>query len=272
MAAEAARLAEVIDGLGLASVHLLGISFGASTALAYAAAHPDRVLRVVTFGCVAAGHQIAPEELQRAVVDTIRAHWGAGSRILADVWLPGADADARDRFARLQRAAATPETAAGSLAAVYRTDIRAVLPQVGVPVLVLHRRGDRAVPYAAAREIAAGIPGARLVPLEGAIHAPWLGNSAEVLDAVLPFLAAGREAAPEPAAEPPPEPDPAPVLTSRECEILRLVADGLGDAEIAARLHLSPHTVHRHVANIRTKLDQPSRAAAVAHAGRLGLI
>ena len=61
-------------------------------------------------------------------------------------------------------------------------------------------------------------------------------------------------------------------LTVREVEILRLVADGLSDAEIAGRLFLSPHTVHRHVANIRTKLSAPSRAAAVAHATRLGLL
>ena len=61
-------------------------------------------------------------------------------------------------------------------------------------------------------------------------------------------------------------------LTVREIEILRLVADGLSDAEVAARLFLSPHTVHRHVANIRTKLRAPSRAAAVAHATRLGLL
>jgi ATP/maltotriose-dependent transcriptional regulator MalT len=61
-------------------------------------------------------------------------------------------------------------------------------------------------------------------------------------------------------------------LTVREVEILRLVADGESDAEIAARLFLSPHTVHRHVANIRTKLRAPSRAAAVAHASRTGLI
>ena len=61
-------------------------------------------------------------------------------------------------------------------------------------------------------------------------------------------------------------------LTLREVEILRLVADGESDAAIAARLFLSPHTVHRHVANIRTKLRAPSRAAAVAHASRTGLI
>ncbi len=63
-----------------------------------------------------------------------------------------------------------------------------------------------------------------------------------------------------------------PVLSDREVEVLRLVAAGLNDREIGARLTLSPHTVHRHVANIRTKLGQPSRAAAVAHASRVHLI
>ena len=61
-------------------------------------------------------------------------------------------------------------------------------------------------------------------------------------------------------------------LTARELEILRNVAEGLSDNEIAKKLYLSPHTVHRHVANIRTKLRQPSRAAAAAQAARDGLI
>ena len=61
-------------------------------------------------------------------------------------------------------------------------------------------------------------------------------------------------------------------LSARELEVLRLVAEGLSDAEIAERLVLSRHTVHRHVANIRTKLRLPSRAAAVAHAARIGLL
>ena len=61
-------------------------------------------------------------------------------------------------------------------------------------------------------------------------------------------------------------------LTARELEVLRLVAAGLGDAEIAGRLVVSQHTVHRHVANVRTKLRLPSRAAAVAYAARAGLL
>ena len=61
-------------------------------------------------------------------------------------------------------------------------------------------------------------------------------------------------------------------LTARELEVLRLVAGGMGDAEVADRLVVSPHTVHRHVANVRMKLGLPSRAAAVAYAARENLL
>jgi LuxR family maltose regulon positive regulatory protein len=61
-------------------------------------------------------------------------------------------------------------------------------------------------------------------------------------------------------------------LSPREVEVLRLVAQGLGDKEIADRLNLSGHTIHRHVSNIRTKLGLPSRAAAVAWAAQNGVL
>ena len=61
-------------------------------------------------------------------------------------------------------------------------------------------------------------------------------------------------------------------LSPREVEVLRLIAEGLGDTEIAAHLVLSRHTVHRHVANVRSKLRLPSRTAAVAYAARAGLL
>jgi DNA-binding CsgD family transcriptional regulator len=61
-------------------------------------------------------------------------------------------------------------------------------------------------------------------------------------------------------------------LTARELEVLRLVAKGMSDSEIAEELIVSPHTVHRHIANVRTKLNLPSRAAAVAYAARHGLL
>jgi LuxR family transcriptional regulator, maltose regulon positive regulatory protein len=61
-------------------------------------------------------------------------------------------------------------------------------------------------------------------------------------------------------------------LSQREVEVLRLVAQGLSDKEIATRLVLSRHTVHRHIHSILTKLDLPSRAAAAAYAARHGLL
>ena len=62
------------------------------------------------------------------------------------------------------------------------------------------------------------------------------------------------------------------LLSGREREVLALIANGLNDQEIAEQLFLSPHTVHRHVANIRHKLGRGSRTAAVAEAARLGLL
>jgi DNA-binding NarL/FixJ family response regulator len=62
------------------------------------------------------------------------------------------------------------------------------------------------------------------------------------------------------------------LLTPREQEVLRLISRGMSNDDIATALTLSPHTVHRHVANILTKLDEPTRASAVTHALTAGLI
>jgi len=99
--------------------------------------------------------------------------------------------------------------------------------------------------------------GATFVELNGDDHFPWLGDSRALLDAIERFLAG----LPHRARVEKPSPTN---LTAREREILTLVAEGLTDAQIARMLVLSPHTVHRHVANVRTKLGVPSRAAAAA--------
>ena len=65
---------------------------------------------------------------------------------------------------------------------------------------------------------------------------------------------------------------PLPDVTPREREVLGLLADGLTNQQIAERLVVSEHTVHRHVTNILRKLDLPSRTAAAAHAVRSGLL
>lgn len=113
---------------------------------------------------------------------------------------------------------------------------------------------------------------ARIGALEGERRAALLIQEHDRAPAG-PHRAAGEDSASGVSASGGPlPPEAVSPLTSRELGVLRLVAEGASDREIARRLHLSPHTVHRHVANILTKLDLPSRAAAVAHASRHGLL
>jgi pimeloyl-ACP methyl ester carboxylesterase/DNA-binding CsgD family transcriptional regulator len=255
---EAELLAGVV-GLLDSPVRLLGASSGGPIALRFAARHPELVDRLVLYGTYAEGSAIAAPGARRAMLDLVAGHWGIGSRMLADVFLPGGSAADRKRFARVQRRAATPDAAAASLRAVYEFDVRAALPQIAVPTLVLHRRDDRAIPFALGAEVAAGIAGASFVPLDGDEHFPWRGDSGAIVAEIRAFLGAPAVSAP------PTRPEPSRAdLSAREAEVLEQVAAGRTDAEIAEALVLSPHTVHRHIANIRTKLAVPSRAAAAA--------
>ena len=130
------------------------------------------------------------------------------------------------------------------------------------PSLVLHRRGDRAVPIAHGREVASLLPNARFVPLSGDAHLPWVDDQRDLHRALAGFLDDATTT----------HVNGDSPLTPRETEVLRLVASGLSNREIAGSLVLSEHTVHRHVANILRKLAQSSRAGATAHATRVGLI
>lgn len=259
-------LATVLEELGEERVTLMGGSSGGCAAVAFAARFPERVDRLLLYGAYADGSAIASEAVQAAIVGAVRSHWGLGSRLLADIFLGGADSATQLRFARFQREAASAETAAALLEVIYRNDVRAELERVRAPTVVVHRRGDRAIPYQQARALATEIPGARLIPLDGSAHFPWAGDAGSVVRALRSFLLPGGEdgrRAGEPAEV---------LLSAREREVLALVADGLSDREIAQQLVLSAHTVHRHVANIRHKLGRGSRSAAVAEAARLGLL
>jgi pimeloyl-ACP methyl ester carboxylesterase/DNA-binding CsgD family transcriptional regulator len=262
-------LGALVDQIAERPCRVFGVSYGACVAATFAAERPDRVDRLVLYGSFGDGTRLASPAVQASMVAMLRANWGLGSRAMTEVFIPDGDPDVARWFIRLQRASVGRELAAAFLEMTYRTDIRPLLTRIVTPTLVLHRRDDRAIPFASGRDVASLIPGARMEALAGRWHQPWLGDTGAVVTLALEFLGV--------------TPDPkshgssAPVtstktLTTREREILSLVADGLSDAEIANRLVLSPHTVHRHVANIRTRLGQPSRAAAAAYATRLNMI
>ena len=264
---EVATLRALLDELELERVSLVGGSCGSCTAIAFAATYPERVERLVLYGSYPDGAEITAPGVGDAIIAAVRAHWGLGARLLSDIFLGGADSAEQERFAGLQREAATAEAAAALLGLVYRLDVRALLPLVRSPALVVHRRDDRAVPFRLGREVAAAIPGATFVPLKGTAHFPWHGDVDSVVRACREALAPSGSSSPHNASEP-----ESVLLSRREREILACVAQGLSDREIADQLVLSSHTVHRHVANIRRKLGRSSRTAAVAEAARLGLL
>ena len=249
-------LRSVVDHLGLDRVDLLGISLGAPVSVAFAARFPERVGRLVLYGGYADGGQIAARQVRAATLDLIRAHWGLGSEVLAGVFLPEGTAESTAVFARLQREAASAGSAVETLAQCYRTDVTAVMGEVAAPTLVLHRRDDRAIPYRAGRELAAGIPGARLVTLPGRSHFPYVGDAAAVVREVLAFLGPAAPALPAPRG--PQE------LTARQLQVAALVADGLTNRQIAQRLGIEERSAEGHVERIRQRLGVTSRAQVAA--------
>jgi pimeloyl-ACP methyl ester carboxylesterase/DNA-binding CsgD family transcriptional regulator len=244
-------------------VDLLGISMGAPASVAFAARHPGRVGRLVIYGGYADGREIASAEVRRAMVAMIQAHWGLGSDVLADIFLPDGSTQSKANFARLQRDSASAEVAAGLLQQCYQTRVDGLLEQVAAPTLVLHRRDDRAMPYRLGREIAARIPGARLVSLAGRSHFPFVGDSAAVVRAVLEFLGEA------PATAPPGMPgETAAPLTARQLQVAALVADGLTNRQIAQRLGIEERSAEGHVERIRQRLGVTSRAQIATWWGR----
>ncbi|HEX8857953.1 MAG TPA: alpha/beta fold hydrolase [Actinomycetes bacterium] len=249
----------VADELRLDRFDLLGISMAAPVSAAFAARHSGRVGRLVLYGGYANGRRIASAGVAAAMVDLVQAHWGLGSDVLADVFLPDGSAETRAHFARLQRDSATTEVAARLLAQCYELEVEGLLDQIAAPTLVLHRRDDRAIPYRLGRDLAARIPGARLVSLAGRSHLPYAGDAAAVIGAILAFLD-------PPARRPRPAPPArsAGALTARQLQVAALVAEGLTNRQIAERLGIQERSAEGHLERIRQRLGVSSRAQVAA--------
>jgi DNA-binding CsgD family transcriptional regulator len=116
-------------------------------------------------------------------------------------------------------------------------------------------------------ELVAGLPNARLQVLDGRSASLFFEDTGTVVETIVAFIE-DRAPALAPSRRPGIGPDG---LSPRELEVLRLVAAGDSNGEIAARLGLSIHTVERHVANLYRKIDARGRADATAYAIRSGL-
>jgi pimeloyl-ACP methyl ester carboxylesterase/DNA-binding CsgD family transcriptional regulator len=254
-------LHSVIEACGNEPTTMFACSCSAVVTASLAARAPELIRKIVFFGSYVSRDDL-PEATRRSITDFVRVNWSLAAQMLAGLIAPHASGDEIAALSRYQRHSADAETAAAFLDLELHADAGPFLPYVTMPALVLHRRGDRTVPISRGRELAALLPNARFVALSGDSHLPHIDDQREVQRALAGFL---DDAAPVEANGNSP-------LTGREAEVLRLVAAGLSNREIAGSLVLSEHTVHRHVANILRKLTQSSRAAAAAHATRAGYI
>jgi DNA-binding CsgD family transcriptional regulator len=211
--------------------------------------------RLILYGGFANGHQVASAAVRTAMIELVRAHWGLGSDVLADIFLPDGTAEAKVRFAELQRQSTTAVVASELLAQCYELRVDDLLDRVATPTLVLHRRDDRAIPYRLGRDLAARIPGARLVSLAGRSHWVFAGDAAAVVREILGFLGAAHGALPARQAERSPG-----TLTPRQLQVAALVADGLTNRQIAGRLGIEERSAEGHVERIRPRLGVRSRA------------
>jgi len=190
-------LEAVVDDLKLKTFALEGLSEGGPVAIAYAARHPRRVSRLILYGTFARLHPTREQQqTMEALMALVRAEWGLGSATLTNVFMPGATTEELQFFIKLQREGATQEGAAAMLEANVAADVSQLLSQIRVPTLVIHGKGDLAVPFEYGRELAGGIPGARLLPIESDRHAPDAQGMAQIGQVTLDFVLEGQPKAP----------------------------------------------------------------------------
>jgi class 3 adenylate cyclase/pimeloyl-ACP methyl ester carboxylesterase len=172
-------LEAVVDAAGLERFALLGISQGCAVSIAYAVRHPERVKQLILFGGYAVGwakraRSVEEKEQGAAMLTLARLGWGqenaAFRQLFTSQFIPGGTKEQIDWFNELQRISSSPEDAVRNLIANGDTDVSALLAQVAVPTLVMHARDDARVPFDQGRRLAAGIPGARFVPLPSHNH------------------------------------------------------------------------------------------------------
>ena len=199
MEVEVEDLLAVLDAIGSKRSYLFGWGVGGSLSLVFAAIHPDRCAGVIAYS--------TPACFLRS--DDYPFGWDERTfelflRLIEDGGLAGPEAlpitapsmaDDReyvDFMARTLRSGTTPRQARDSFETFAKTDIRDVLASVKVPVLALHRSGDRLFPIEQSRDLARRIPDARFVELEGEDWTPWVGDTDSLIAEIQAFVTGTR--------------------------------------------------------------------------------
>jgi pimeloyl-ACP methyl ester carboxylesterase/DNA-binding CsgD family transcriptional regulator len=247
-------------------VTLFGISQGAATCIRYATQHPERVSRLILYGGYARGalRRSAPEarSFQEAMIDLARVGWGRDNptfrQVFTSRFIPGGTPEQLQWFNDLCRKTVSGEVVASLLKARAVLDVTDLLPELQVPTLVLHARGDEVIPLDEGRILASAIPRAEFVELDSRNHIllehePAWQRFREAVGAFLGLNHAGVEPVFD-------------ALSVRERQVLEHLVQGRSNGEIAESLAISEKTVRNHVSNLFDKLGVWSRAQAIVFA------
>jgi len=190
----------VMDAAGVERAALLGVMDGGAIGLLTAAAHPERVRAVITYACFSASELLGPAA--GAIFEAVRAQLDHG--VIFEEVLPilapsrVGDASFTRWMGRYMRMAAGIGGAAALLDSFQQIDIRAVLPDVTVPVLALHRENDLVIPSANAPYIATHVRNGRSVVLPGSDTVLWAGDVDAIASQTERFLSETCDPPPPP--------------------------------------------------------------------------
>lgn len=262
----------VVARLGLERFDLLAAADAGPVAVAYADRHPERVSRLVLWCSWARTSDITSPRIE-AWLGLMDRNWELMTDTCAYLALGWSAGEAGRHAARHLRESISPGAMRAALAAGGEFDVTDLLPRLKAPTLVLHRSDIPWLPVDIALSLASRIPEARLIVLAGESTAPYLGDSEAAANAIEAFLDERERTVRGEASVSEAEQDRAHLaraysdgLTEREVEVLRRLAGGQTNGEIAGELHVSVRTVERHVANIYAKIGTRGRANATAYA------
>jgi class 3 adenylate cyclase len=183
----------VMDAAGSERAAVFGTSEGGAMSMLFAATYPERVQALVLCGTYAHFHSyVLPPEALEAFLERVEASWGTGASLAAFAPSKAADEAFRQWWARFERMSASPSAVLALIRLNGGIDVRHVLPSIRTPTLVLHRTGDTRVSVEGGRNLAANIPGAKLVELPGGDHLLWAGDVDRLADEMEVFLTGSR--------------------------------------------------------------------------------
>jgi pimeloyl-ACP methyl ester carboxylesterase len=186
------------SAVGADEVILMGLSQGAAVSILFATRSPERVAKLILLqglACDASDPDAPPAEAVPLIdweefFRDLDSDFTTFSRRLAEIMFPGASGDLVDLFTDFLRASASPQSLRSLWQGIVGLDLRPLLPELHVPTLVLHSRGDRHHPVAHGRYLAAHIREAKYVELESDVHVVTMDGDCtnEIVAAVEDFV------------------------------------------------------------------------------------